>query len=97
MLRCSDSAAPERRLGFFPARAAGHDAEVPLALDRPLARHVPSRARAGARLRQPAVASALAAGALILAAMLVRVWLVRRVAAPWIMGEMEERRVGKEC
>jgi hypothetical protein len=84
---CSDSAAPERELGFSPARAAGHDAEVPLAVDRPLARRTPAGARIGGRLREPSVASVVAAGALILAAMLIRALLARRVAAPWIMGD----------
>lgn len=45
------------------------------------------RSRIRARLREPAVASAVVALGLIVAAMLVRAWLVRKVAAPWLMGD----------
>ena len=61
-------------------------AAAPL-IDRSLARTAPLGSRVRASLREPAIASAVAAAGLILAAMLVRIWLVRKVAAPWLMGD----------
>jgi hypothetical protein len=59
-------------------------------IERALEQGVLKAERAGARLRNPAVAALLAVAALILIGALARILLNRRVQAPWIQPDEQQ-------